>query len=66
MGVYSGRRNGQALATLCAAPLENEPAILGRHPDKKAVSALAVPPVRLERTFHGAGSLQTTENSGET
>jgi hypothetical protein len=51
-----GRRHAQAFATLRTAPLENEPAVLGRHSYKKAVCTLAVPPVRLERTLHGAGS----------
>jgi hypothetical protein len=50
------RRNGQALAPLRAAALENQTALLRRHTHEKAVCALSAPSIGLERTLHDAGS----------
>jgi hypothetical protein len=45
------RRNGQALTPLCAAPLEDVPAVLRGHPGQEAMSAPPPAAIRLKRAF---------------
>ena len=51
--VLRRRGNRQSLATLGAATLQNEAAILRRHPDEKAVGAPTATLVGLIRALHG-------------
>src|SRR5262249_13578474 len=46
------RRNRQTLAPLGAAPLENDPAVLGAHPHEKSMGATAAAAIRLKSTLH--------------
>jgi len=57
--VLRGRRDGQALATLRAAALQDETAVLGRHPDEETVGAPTTTLVGLIRTLHGTPAQAT-------
>ena len=47
-------RNCQTLAAFGAAPLENDPAVLGPHPHEKSVRSAAAAAIGLKRALHGA------------
>ena len=53
--------DGQPLTAFCAAPFQDQTAILGAHAHEKSVRPLTVASIRLERTlaFHG-GSARLT------
>jgi hypothetical protein len=58
--VLRGRRDRQALATLRTAALEDETAVLCRHPDEETVGAPTTTLVGLIRTLHGTPAQATT------
>jgi len=52
------RRDRQSLAAFGAATLEDDPAVLGAHPNPKSVSAASATAIWLKRALHCApGSL---------
>ena len=46
------RRDGQPLPSLCASALQDDPAVLGVHPNEKAMGLRPMTAVGLERSLH--------------